>query len=122
MPFVDRGRDWRGVDCWGLVSFIYRAELGIELPSYGDISATDLIRVSALIKADAEAEPWREAERPLRPFDVVMMRGRPWHVGLMASETTVLHIEEITDSVIVPIAHDSVRHRIIGFRRHRNLL
>ena len=34
IPFANHGRDLVGVDCWGLVTIVYRRELQIVLPDY----------------------------------------------------------------------------------------
>src|SRR5262245_29956264 len=122
LPFKDFGRDFGGVDCWGLVRLVLARECRIDVPSYGEISASDLIKVTSTIRADANSEPWRAVERDeLQAFDVALMRGRPMHVGIMASPDRVLHVEERTAAVLLPVKHPSIATRIVGFRRHRNL-
>lgn len=120
VPFVDGGRDMAGLDCWGLVRLIYADQLGITLPSYGEISARDLLGVARAIEGGQEA--WRVSELP-DAFDVVAMRfySRSWvgHVGVMVDSKKLIHVEKATAAVVVPLGHPSVRFRIAGFRRHR---
>src|SRR5262245_60853565 len=76
LPFKDFGRDFGGVDCWGLVRLVLARECGVAVPTYGEISARDLIRVTSTIAHDADADPWLPvARQDVRPFDVVLMRG-----------------------------------------------
>lgn len=122
LPFVDGGRDRRGVDCWGLVRLVYAAERGIDLPSYGEISAADLLALARAFTAGAQGAHWPETLHP-HPFDVAVMRSGQGHrgivhVGVMVDARRVLHVERATDSVIVPITHHSVAGRIMGFRRY----
>ena len=122
LPFKDFGRDFGGVDCWGLVRLVLARECGIDLPSYGEISARDLMRVTATIKHDSSGEPWREVNRSeLKAFDVALLRGRPMHVGIMMTPKLLLHVEEATAAVLVPLTHSSVAGRLLGFRRHCRL-
>lgn len=122
IPFADGGRDRNGCDCWGLVALVYREQLQIELPAYGDISAHDLVQVASKISAGADdAEVWLPVTEP-RMYDVVVMRA--WgeriagHVGIYV-DGSVLHSEAKTDTVMVPLSHFTVVRRIVGFRRNR---
>jgi len=126
MPFLDHGRDINGCDCWGLVRLIYREQLKIELPSYGEISAHDLVRVSDEIKSGSEAsEVWVIPMHPGK-YDVVIMRRYGMrdigHVGMLVNDRNLIHVEAKTDAVIVPIDHMRVKHRIAGYRRHRSMV
>jgi cell wall-associated NlpC family hydrolase len=122
LPFKDFGRDFRGVDCWGLVRLVLARECGIIVPSYGEISATDLIRVTSTIKTNANIEPWREVKRnELQAYDVALMRGRPMHVGIMTTAKLMLHVEKMTATVLLPLTHPSIAGRLLGFRRHCQL-
>jgi len=98
-----------------------RDECGIELPHYGEISAYDMINVTNAIRKDSNAEPWHPVDKP-QEFDVLLMRGRPMHVGIMRDEKQVLHIEEKISAVMLPIRHPAISFRMMGFRRHRNFL
>lgn len=122
LPFVDHGRDYKGVDCWGLVRLVLAKECGIEVPSYGEISARDLAKVTDTIDHQSNIEPWRPVERKsVQAFDVALMRGRPLHVGIMASPTDVMHVEQKIATVLLPLTHPAIARRLIGFRRHRDL-
>ncbi|WP_164681912.1 C40 family peptidase [Fuscovulum blasticum] len=120
LPFVDGGRGPDAYDCWGLVRQVYADLLGIDLPSYGEISAMDLIRIARTMRAGAD-DGWRVPAIP-DELDVVLMRGTGGrssvvHVGVMVSQTRLLHIEAGSGAVVVPVSHWSVAGRIIGWRR-----
>ena len=106
--------------CWGLVRRVYGDLLGIELPSYGEISAFDLLRIARAM-ARGKDDGWR-AVSPPQDLDVCLMRGPQGgasvlHVGVMAGPRHVLHIEAATAAVLVPVTHYSVAGRILGYRR-----
>lgn len=110
------------VTCWSLVRRVYADHLGVDLPEYGEVSAHDLVRVARRMTAGADTGPWRKVGVP-EPLDVVLMRSARGgaaicHVGVMVDQTTVLHAEETTGVVLVPLTHFTVRHRIAGFRRY----
>ncbi|HMO07721.1 MAG TPA: NlpC/P60 family protein [Paracoccaceae bacterium] len=111
------------VTCWSLVRRVYADRLGILLPAYGEVSATDLVRIArAMRDGSGAADGWRAVDRPAE-FDVVLMRGPQGgravvHVGVMAGAARVLHVEAASHAVLVPLAHWSLRDRILGYRRH----
>ena len=119
VPFLDRGRDMAGLDCWGLVCLIYAQELGIDLPHYGEVSAKDLLRVARSIGKGQES--WEPTNDPAA-FDVVVMRlyDRAWvgHVGVMVDARTMIHTEARISVSVVPADHFTVRDRIASYRRH----
>ena len=119
LPFGD-GPDAH--NCWALVVQVYADQRGIALPSYGDVSATDLMRVAREIERGQARETWVAVDAP-EPMDVVLMRsargGRPvCHVGLILAPNLMLHTELGTAAVTVPLDHFTVRGRIAGYRRY----
>jgi cell wall-associated NlpC family hydrolase len=123
LPFKDFGRDFAGVDCWGLVRLVLAHECGITVPSYGEISAEDLSGVAKEVAGESSREPWHPTVHA-RAFDVAVMHRRraPVHVGIMADVTHVLHIERATNVVLIEVTHPSVSFRSIAYFRHRDLL
>jgi cell wall-associated NlpC family hydrolase len=105
IPFRDGGRDWDGADCWGLIHLYYR-EAGIELPTYGDIGATELIRVRSKISSDSGHRNWvRVGTSEEQLGDIVVMTGAmrdtsgalrhaPVHVGMVIKPGWLIHTEE----------------------------
>lgn len=123
LPFVDGGRDFTGVDCWGLVKLILQTECGIEVPSYGDIGAAELLKVASMVSDETKKEPWHPVIIA-QAFDVAVMHKRraPVHVGVMVDQSHVLHVEVKTSAVLIDIKHPSVAFRSIEFFRHREML
>ncbi len=127
LPFQDGGRDFTGVDCWGLVRLIYAKELSIELPSYAEISAKSLIAVAREIGKGKDGLEWQEIEREaIKPFDVAVMTlygsTRVGHVGVITSNRKVMHVELGCAVVVVSLDHIQIRERVKCFRRHKTLL
>lgn len=109
------------VTCWSLVRLIYADCFGIVLPEFGDIDPRDLVRVAREMRHGDDGLCWREPASPVTG-DIVAMRsargGRAiCHVGLLADARRVLHAEETSGSVLVPIDHYTIRGRIAGYRR-----
>lgn len=125
IPFVKQGWDFTGVHCWGLVHLIYKHELKVNLPTYGEISATDLRNVSKKITDGHNGDKWSVVERDkLKPFDVIVMKfagsKRIGHCGLYVGDGRVMHCEAATDVAIVPFSHHTVKNRIAAFRRYKD--
>lgn len=121
LSYVDRGRSFDGVDCYGLLRLVYSEMLGIELPSYHDQYATSADRKALGSLIAGELDPWTEvAAGDERGLDAVLMRsGRDvMHIGLVAQPGRLLHIEEGATSRIEPYRSGKLRHRVIGFYRY----
>ncbi|MFC6839709.1 C40 family peptidase [Xanthomonas theicola] len=80
-PYRWGGEDTEGFDCSGLVGYVFRTALGIELP-----------RVSREMAREADAELIKDRDA-LAPGDLVFFgrRGRVDHVGLYVGEGRFLH-------------------------------
>ena len=102
-PWQERGRVRAGCDCWGLVGIVYFEQLGIELPSHADdySSTSDREALEDLLNAGRPA--WRAV--PLAeamPYDVVLLRARSWHVGIVRGAGAMLHMPRGQSAVIEP--------------------
>lgn len=124
VPYENFGRLMTGADCWGLVVLVYEQELGIQLPTYAEISAESLIEIHRKLSVDKDSEIWETVtEGNQKPFDVCVMTApnskRVCHVGIVIDEKHILHIEKGVDSAIVPVNHFTIRERIACYRRHK---
>lgn len=111
------GTPFERAHCWALVRRVYAEQLGKTLPEYGEISADDLIRVARAMMRGTDV--WVQVDEPA-PFDVVRMRGKRWpvHVGVITRPGWLLHTEEATGAVHVPLDHWTVAPRVLDFWRH----
>ena len=108
--------------CWELVRRVYADRAGIDLPTYGEIDARDLARVSRAIDAASDVEPWRVVDTP-QALDVVRLSGRTRvaHVGVMVDDKRLMHTEHATGCVLLTVTNPAIAGRIMGYRRHRDL-
>lgn len=140
IPYVNEGRSTvSGLDCWGLLRVVYRDEIGIVLPDYGEIYSTQLIKiVRAIDQALSDSVgPWKPIGREsLKVYDVVYMTAQyidqdkkphmaAMHVGIISEINhgvpSILHTQKPYDSINIPASHATVRNRIKGFCRHELL-
>lgn len=123
VPFRDKGRDWEGWDCWGLVCVFHRDVLGVDLPSHLDdyaeagATASSRKRVGTVIAASLDR--YRRIAAP-DPGDVAVLNvgGRPVHVGLIVDAGRLLHAERRIGTVIERLASSRWCRRVEGFYRH----
>lgn len=123
LPWADKGRSPDGCDCWGLVMVVYRAALGIDLPSYAEQYATPADRAAVAALIAGHRSEWVEVPAGQeRPLDLVLMTeaGIPRHIGLVAVPGYVLHMAGERDSIVEPYTTGKVKHRLAGFFRHQS--
>ena len=93
VPFKDRGRDWRGWDCWGLCVVAYRELLHIKLPDLPYESIKDIKQLCKQLNAGKKE--WRQVTEPeLGDVALIYRRGLLIHTGLVSERGYILHTEE----------------------------
>ncbi len=125
LPFKEHGRDRSGLDCWGLVRLVLDEQFGFHVPSYASdyTRTTDSAAISRLI--DREAMDWRAIARGqecLGDVIVLRMRGQPMHVGLIAGDGQMLHVERGVNSALERYTAARWSSRIEAIYRYRTYL
>jgi sulfur carrier protein ThiS len=118
LKYKEKGRDFDGVDCWGLVRLIYKNELQIDLPSFSsEYTQTDVQRIEELIAQYKEG--WESIEQP-EEGSIVLFRvlGSESHVGIVVNKEQFLHVRENQDSAIENFDSPFWKKRIIGYFRY----
>lgn len=82
IPYKFGGRDWDGLDCYGLVKLVYGNEYGVQLPDW----ATDQMSLRdnhQAIESVVCSGDWREIEEPQDGCFVICYRNQAaHHIGL----------------------------------------
>ena len=118
IPFLDKGRDTDGIDCWGLVRLVYKQEYNIDLPNFSaDYEAEDAERMSDLLAQYKEG--WEKIDAPTEGCIVLFnILGIESHMGIAISTTHFLHARDRYDSAIESFESVSWRNRITGFYKY----
>jgi len=123
LPFLDHGRDRRGLDCWGLVRLVLGEQFNQPLPSltheYPHTRAVDTISTLILREAPAWENIMQGNER-CGDVIVLRLRGQPLHVGTVLGDGHMLHIESGINSAIERYSGPRWQDRIFGFYRFKS--
>lgn len=120
-PFKERGRDRKGLDCWGLVRLVLKEQFDIEAPSYAAdyYSVLNEKHINHLIQTHLGF--WHPVY-PSQPGDCILFRlnKSPSHIGIVVSECWMLHI--LSGDKVSLDRFDSLRwkRRVVGFYRHKD--
>lgn len=119
IPYKYQGRDFDGVDCWGLVYLIYKNEFNILLPTYVDPSMDDCIQNSAyLIKGALPTSKWRKIpECQAGKGDVILITIGNYeaHIGVVIPKSRMLHTFKGSNTCLEHYDTYKWRRRISGF-------
>ena len=118
IPFLDKGRDTNGIDCWGLVRLVYKQEYNIDLPNFStDYEADDAERMRDLLAQYKEG--WEKIDTPTEGCIVLFnILGVESHMGIAVSSTHFLHARDRYDSAIESFDSVGWRNRITGFYKY----
>jgi len=120
IPFLARGRDREGINCWALLGLVFRERYGVELPEYVEVHPQNPKAVGE--HYEEEIQDWLPVESGQeRAGDVLSLRtpGWPLHVGLVVRPGLMLHIATGTHSVVESYQARKWERRISGIFRHR---
>lgn len=112
IPFLDGGRDEKGLDCWGLAKLIYK-KLGIDLPDY-HISAMSPIKIGTQMKK--EESDYKKIDEPeMYCLVVIQLADDSWanHVGIYIGKGRFIHAYRKTGVVTDKVS--KWRNNIVGF-------
>jgi len=122
IPFVDRGRNMTGCDCWGLFRLVYRELKGIELPEYLLSSCHALNELSPAVEESRQVwEPIKEPESMcLIAFSIgTFVTGLVTHIGTYIGANKFLHtIAKKKMSQIERLSHPFYQRKIEGFYKY----
>lgn len=127
LPWQFAGRSSDGVDCWGLLWLIYREVLGVGITSYAreTTDAPEREQVAALMAGELVKSPWMDVDPGQeRGFDMVIFKraGIDSHVGIVVEPGRMLHITHGTGSRVERFDQGRWKSKLIGARRHMDLL
>jgi probable lipoprotein NlpC len=96
IPWVDKGREMSGCDCYGLLRLVKGKESGVWIPSYAEeyVTAKDLEEISALIRGKIRRD-WEQIDaKEAQPLDALMITqsGEPYHPGVVVKPPYFLNI------------------------------
>jgi len=130
VPFKDKGRDWDGWDCWGLIYVAQREVWGRCLPlhigEYADAGDTADSRryLDDVIRKNIEAaclSVWHQVPAPKQgDVAVVRMANRPIHVALCIGNQSCLHVLKGSGTHIFSSSGLVWRRRIEGYYRYND--
>jgi hypothetical protein len=118
IPYLEKGRDTAGLDCWGLVRLIYKEVYNIDLPSFQDSYVLeDDERIAELFAQYKEG--WQPVETPVCG-DLVLFRilGVTQHVGVMINNTQFVHVRQNSNSAVESVANAKWAKRVVGFYKY----
>lgn len=115
VPYVDRGRDISGWDCYGLYAYVLAEVMGKQVPSYAGTYATADDASQAL---EQRGEWSRVTDEPREGDGVVfLLRGVPMHCGYVITPGYMLHALKGRDTAIERYDTMAWNKRIEGFYR-----
>lgn len=123
IPFLGGGRDYNGIDCWGLVCLFYKEQLNINLPNYdGEYNYDDSKDCAkAIIRTFNDCGDFVRINNPFEGCIVLCKsENQPLHCGIYRNGGKMLHIIEGQTPNIEELGnHIWTNNNILGFYRYK---
>ena len=120
VPFKDHGRDFDGWDCWGMAVCFYSSVYGISIESFDGLTGLDSTESEKLFEDYRKS--WVEVKRgEEKPGDLIIMRGRVIHVGIVVKKGMMLHTEDKLDTCVESYAVRMWDKRILTMGHYAKL-
>lgn len=104
IPFNRGGRsEDKSLDCWGLVTYFYKNELGINLPTFSHITTSNGNYANAsdqLVNTDLYKQ--FQVVENAQQHDLLLFRvgNHPLHIAVAIDHMRMLHTHDLSGSVI----------------------
>lgn len=127
IPYKLGGRDYKGIDCWGLVVLAYKELFNLDIPTYdgtmSSVSNKNTKTAEDIINHLELSAPFTRVEEPqYGDFVLINILGNPTHIGLMIDSSHMLHISDKSGIAYEDIRSIKWQRRIQGFYRHNQNL
>ena len=138
IPYVDLGRDRKGLDCWGLNRLVAMDHMGVELPSYsdvpfdmkkfsqyGEVNFPRMEEVHKIIDHHLEYEWTRiehEVVHPKRWDFMLAIIYQRFHCGVMLDRRMMIHSVLPMGVSLQDIRREPFNRGILGYYRHHKFL
>ena len=120
IPFKHAGRDYNGVDCYGLVYLVLRDTFALHPPLYTAQypAEKDRMRQSQRMHDALSTDMWVRVTET-QPGDMVVfdIHGWPGHVGVLVDKKSFVHSMKNTESCAESLDSPLWKPRIRGFYR-----
>lgn len=114
IPFVSRGRNKDGMDCYGLLMELHR-RMGIILPDYIYNSTDNRNLLHSLILEGKKITDEISRPEPLCIITISLIPGYTQHVGMMIDNVNFIHTVRKRNVCIERIDAPEWKKRIKGF-------
>lgn len=121
VPYVNKGRDLAGWDCYGLYRWLVHERFGILLPSYSeeyqDAVLDPAVGVAFSTYRPTVTEPVLAGTEQEGDGIVFLIEGVPWHCGYVMTPGTMLHARRGCGTVFERYTAPQWNKRIEGIYR-----
>jgi cell wall-associated NlpC family hydrolase len=124
VPYKDKGRTFKGADCYGILMLRFKEKHNIDLP---EISATGKTPRKSFVEYLHQISKYWTEEKEFKEDYVIAMcsnENHPkmvTHFGIMIDNKTLLHTYEGVQSHIININHPSIKNQIKGIYKWHDL-
>lgn len=119
IPYINMGRDIKGVDCWGLVVIIFKDILNVDLPDTLDKYEIDWSYKGKNYFNDCYVDRFTREITP-QYLDIILIKnskGISNHAGVMVDSKHFIHAAEKAGVIVSNIKDSIWINRIEGYFR-----